>query len=379
MAGQNFVEVRNPKVLGADRLAVERVPLGKPGDYKPCVAKLPSGELLLVAFYPDNFFDGGKVREDILLFRSQDGAKSWSESVWLESLLGREPYLTVLKDGTILITVHLLTQDIRNEAGYTRGLVHRSEDGGRTWTTTVAEPERKPDENRCCCTSRNILEMRDGSLLMGVTAGGLGYDEIWRSRDGGKTWSEKYPSAVPGIKEGYPYGVWGETHFWQASGGKPYAIIRIDPRYVAPIEGAAPPESGGSDQFDRMILLSTSDEGRTWDFVRDFGDYGEMYPSLLRLRDGRLLFTFTVREIKRPLGVRAVLGAQGDDGPELDFDCDRIMLDTKTAVTAAATSSGGGFGPTVQLDDGTLVSSYSWRDVEGTVHLETARWCLPEA
>jgi hypothetical protein len=184
---------------------------------------------------------------------------------------------------------------------------------------------------------------------------------------------------VPGIKDGYPYGVWGETHFWQARSGKVYAIVRVDPRYVEPIPGTSLPETGGNDQFDRMVLFSSPDEGRTWEPVRDFGDYGEMYPSLLRLGGGRLLLTFTVREIQRPLGVRAVLGVEHEDGFAVDFDHDRIMLDTKTAVTAASSSSGGGFGPTVQLDDGTLVTSYSWRDAAGIVHLETARWRLPEA
>ena len=36
-------------VLPIDR--TERVPLGEPSDYKPCVAQLPDGELLLTAFH----------------------------------------------------------------------------------------------------------------------------------------------------------------------------------------------------------------------------------------------------------------------------------------------------------------------------------------
>ena len=379
MQNETYMEVRNPNTLSMNRLPVERVALGRPGDYKPCVARLPADELLLVAFrMGGDCPDPDRVREDILLFRSHDAARSWSEPVVLESLLGREPYLSVLRDGTVLMTVHLLSHEIRNTAGYTRAFVHRSEDGGRTWSTTIAEPERVPPENHQCCTSRNILELADGSLLLGVTGGGLGYDEIWRSYDAGRTWSEKYPASVPGIKDVYPYGVWGETHFWQARSGKIYAIIRIDPQYVAPIEGTSAPLVESNDQYDRMVLLSTTDEGRTWETVSDCGDYGEMYPSLLRLQDNRLLLTFTVREIKRPLGVRAVLGIEHEDGFELDFGRDRIMLDTKTALSRARSSSGGGFGPTIQLADGTLVTSHSWRDAEGALHLETARWRLPE-
>jgi hypothetical protein len=99
-----------------------------------------------------------------------------------------------------------------------------------------------------------------------------------------------------------------------------------------------------------------------------------MYMSLLRLHDKRLLLTFTVRDLKPPLGVRALLGTETDDGFAFDFAHDRIMLDTKTPV---GKYQGGGFGPTVQLDDGTLVTSYSYRGEDGMSHLEVVRWKAP--
>ena len=78
-----------------------------------------------------------------------------------------------------------------------------------------------------------------------------------------------------------------------------------------------------------------------------------------------------MRSLKPPLGLRAVLGRETEDGFEFDFQHDRIMLDTKTP---AGLRSGGGFGPTVQLDDGTLVSAYSYRGRKPSgesIHLET--------
>jgi hypothetical protein len=60
------------------------------------------------------------------------------------------------------------------------------------------------------------------------------------------------------------------------------------------------------------------------------------------------------------------------------------MLDTKTPARLAAgyhggpfLGSGGGFGPTVQLDDGMLVTSYSYRGEDAETHLEVIRWRLP--
>ena len=96
--------------------------------------------------------------------------------------------------------------------------------------------------------------------------------------------------------------------------------------------------------------------------------------SLLRLRDQRLLLTFTVRDLKPPLGVRAIAGTETAEGFEFNFSRDRIMLDTRTPV---GTAQGGGFGPTVQLDDGTLVTACSHRSKDQLTHLEVIRWRLP--
>lgn len=104
-----------------------------------------------------------------------------------------------------------------------------------------------------------------------------------------------------------------------------------------------------------------------------------MYPAILPLLDGRLLFTFTVRAAvapaRPPIGVQAVLGRQTSEGFRFDFKNDRIVLDNKTPVGAL---SGGGFGPTVQLDDGILVTSYSYRSADQKTHLEVVRWRLPD-
>ena len=99
-----------------------------------------------------------------------------------------------------------------------------------------------------------------------------------------------------------------------------------------------------------------------------------MYMSLVRLQDKRLLLTFTVRDLKPPLGVRALFGAETDDGFEFDFAHDRLMLDARTPL---GKPQGGGFGPTVQLQDGTLVTSYSYRGDDDKTHLEIVRWKLP--
>ncbi|GDY10072.1 hypothetical protein LBMAG52_35580 [Planctomycetia bacterium] len=362
------ITVTDRKSLPTDKLIAERIPLGEADDYKPCIAKLPSGELLLTAFHQHKR-DGNKVMEQTLLFRSPDGGRTWTGPQPL-GLLGREPYLTVLKNGTVFITGHLLAQDVRNEWGYTTGFLHRSTDGGRTWQSTRVESEHvKPNASNH--TTRNVLEMSDGSLLLGVDYdGGGGPYFVWRSTDGGQTWDKSQRCEPRDFKSQYGF-FGGETWLWQARSGKVWALVRVDSNEL-PIKDR--PIKAGNDQADHFILFSSADAGKTFDRIRDFGDYGEMYMSLLRLHDKRLLLTFTVRDLKPPLGVRALIGTETDDGFEFDFAHDRIQLDTKTPV---GKPQGGGFGPSVQLDDGTLVTSYSYRGEDGKSHLEIARWKPP--
>lgn len=360
--------VHNPRRLSDVAIPCERVALGERDDYKPCIARLPNGELLLTAFHQYRR-EGNKVMEQTLLFRSKDGGKTWSTPEKL-ALLGREPYLTVLPDGTIFITGHLLANDVRNQWGYTCGFLHRSTDGGKSWESIRVESEGiKPQATNH--TTRNVLQLADGTLLLGVDYdGGDGPYLMWRSQDNGKTWDKTGKCQPKDFKSKYGF-FGGETWLWQAKSGKIWALVRVDSNEL-PIKDR--PIKAGNDQADHFIVFSSTDAGRTFDRIRDFGDYGEMYMSLLRLQDKRLLLTFTVRDLNPPLGVRALLGAETDDGFEFDFTQDRLMLDTRTPV---GKYQGGGFGPTVQLDEGTLVTSYSYRGDDDKTHLEVVRWKAP--
>ena len=380
---RDFVQIKNPTSLGVSRIPVERVYLGK--FYKPCIVRLPDDELRLMASAagPAKGADV-HLKNDHPIFRSRDGGQTWTTPT-VPNLTGGEPYLTALRDGTLIMTGDTYIRDTDRSTNY---YLHRSEDGGPTWfnpaTASMPRGKKGPWSK---VTSRNVLELADGSLMAGIgdhLAGGE--ESIWRSFDGGRTWSEKYPPQFEGVSKEfyrkYPYSILGESVLWQARSGKIYIIVRWDNRYVPPIKGRPRPDSGSFDQADRMILYVSGDVGRTWKKVRDFGHYGEMFPSILRLKDGRLLLTFTLRSAippnVRPLGVRAVLGRETEQGPVFDFQHDRLVLSAKTPNDSI---SGGGFGPTVQLADGTLVTAYSyagpggWRG--GDFHSEVVRWRVP--
>jgi glucose/arabinose dehydrogenase len=184
-AWPDVINVRNPVFLPAQIPAL-RVPFGIPGDYKPDLVVLPSGEMLLVMFQPVTN-SNGTYQENMILYRSDDGGQTWGSRDTLE-LLGREPYFTQLSDGTLFITASFSSADYRNTAGYTYAIVYRSADNGGTWASMPILYEDIPNvpPETETVTSRNLISLPDGTLVLGVGAG-TNIDYLWRSGDEGLT------------------------------------------------------------------------------------------------------------------------------------------------------------------------------------------------
>ena len=307
-----------------------------------------------------------------LFWRSRDGGRTWKQENVDIPIVG-EAYFTVLRDGTLFI------------AGY--GSLHRSTDGGKSWETHTIRWQDLPGltEPKSFAHSYNIGELHDGTLIYVAALSNCEGDYILRSKDKGKTWDPdpqklRFRGGIDPKDMGGYGTMFGETFLWQAPNGDILALARVLGS-VFPLRGMNPPPMG-SDHSEGLALYRSKDDGASWTVEEFGGYYGEMYSSLLRLQDGRLLLTFTLRAAiapqKPPLGVRAVVGKETHEGFEFDFQHDRIMLDTKTPI---GQYSGGGFGNTVQLDDGTLVTCYSYADADkwetNPFHVEVVRWRLP--
>jgi hypothetical protein len=370
------IRIQNPRTLGTWSIPAERIILGEA--YKPSMAQLPNGELVMVALYQD-LKPGGKLREWTGFWRSADNGRTWSERVELKDMIGREQWLTATKSGTLFATCHLLAQDVNNKDGYTHSYVHRSTDGGRTWQRMRLGPAGFPPKATTMC-SRNIVPLPDGTLLLGVavnemSAGRLAW--VWTSKDDGKTW-DKSPQVKLGRYQNRPYdnydAFFTEDFTIRAKSGKLLHFIRCGP--PSPLypknDGITTPKE--NDNADRTMRCESSDGGMTWNDLRDFGDYGVMYPRVIRLQDGRLLLTFTQRAMIAPIGLQAILSH--DDGETWDFTRDRIIIEGKTPW---GMPSGGAFGNTLQLKDGSLISCYTYRGADDKTHLEVVRWRLPSS
>ena len=376
---EHQVEVRNPERLGADKLPAERIALG--GGYKPCIMELPSGELRVIAFKGEGLPDK-RFRENMLLFRSHDGGMTWSDAE-IPDLRGREPYFSLMDDGTIFISAHMHPGDIRTPVEYTHSYLHRSDDGGHTWQSIVITTDEQPgapEVPKWILSGRNVQKLADGSIIFGMDVREHA-QYLWRSHDSGRTWDRSLQCTFEGEgptgpttgKAWWPSGI-AEAVYWQARNGDLLGIFRVEPDGFPPILGTEIVERV-NDQVERLVVFRSTDGGKHWTQEDELGSYyGEMYPAVLRLQDGRLMMTFTVRAVREPLGVHAVLGKETDNGFEFDFEQDRIVLDAKTPIGG---KSGGGFGPTIQLNDGTLVTAHSYRGLDGEAHIEVVRWRLP--
>ncbi|MFH0964265.1 MAG: sialidase family protein [Planctomycetota bacterium] len=375
------IQVLNPRKLPLWRLPAERVRVGIPGDYKPSLALLPDGELVMVALYMETRPDGS-FHEWTPIWRSRDGGRTWSKREVLRDVIGREQWLTATSEGTLFMSCHFLPKDLANKDGITHSYLHRSTDRGRSWERrkvffTGKARRGVPMSRGGGMTSRNVVETTDGTLLFGVCLNFAKLAWLWSSRDGGKSWRKGRPVTI-GAYNGKPYdnadGFFTEDFTYLARSGKLLHWIRCGPpSTMYPMtDGRVVPTT--DDQGDRTLMCESTDGGRTWEKLRDFGDYGMMYIRALRLSDGRLLLTYTQRSTFWPIGLRAALSY--DDGETWDLKNDVFIIEGKTPWMK---TSGGGFGNTVELADRTLVSAYTYRGEDDRTHLEVVRWRLPIA
>ena len=380
------IPIVNGSRITLTSLKGQRVALGIPNDYKPWLAPLKNGQLLLVAFCFDPYPGVEGYCERAVFWRSDDGGQTWGPRQERLDIHGREFSPHVLHDGTLLMPCHFLSSDQFNKRGHTYSKVFRSTDHGETWSEQEIGPEGFPPGANTA-TDWSVFQLPTRNPDQWLTCFGVSMQHgeqkapevvrLWRSSDSGKTWDKSLNPDTRGWID--VDGFFSQSTTYVNRSEKLFHPVRVDrtgPHWHIPgTPDQLKTERG--DNGDRMMLWTSLDQGASWDRHREtgsFGYYGEMYPRFLRLHDGRLLLTFTVRSNSTDghgLGLRAIIS--DDDGETWNFKKDRIVI---SYVNSGA--SGGGFGNTVQLSDGTLLSAYSYRDEKEKTHIETVRWRLPD-
>ncbi len=379
------IQVVNPVRLRPGSIPAMRIPLGIPDDYKPWIVPLKNGELMIVAYHT---IRGEKHSDQGVIWRSKDGGRTWGPREDRKDLLGSEFTVSCLSDGTLLMVAWFYIKDMNYRSGipYSHTILYRSTDNGGTWSATPLLADNLP-KDASTLTDRVATEMPDPTnpkkkmVMLGVSVSSAGkagpsFVRLWRSWDSGRTWDKSLKPDTQGWDD--VDGFFAESGDYRSRSGKMMHVIRVDrtgPYWWIPGTPEKLKDEHG-DNGDRMMLWESTDNGLTWrkhNGNGNFGTYGEMFPRFLRLKDGRVLLTFTDRSNPADgygLGLRAILS--DDDGETWDFTQDRLVISYVNEGW-----SGGGFGNTVQLKDGALVSVYSFRGTDKQTHVEAVRWALP--
>ncbi len=293
----------------------------------------------------------------IKIFKSEDEGRTWTQvETRGHPLIGKEPGLTCLADGTLLLDTQVMG------AGAS---LFRSKDGGVTWTKSQCD---------LSLYTRNIIEQADGSLLLFDATSRL------RSTDGGRTWPEREKFVVADAPDFY----FAEAAIVQLADQHLLAAVRLYGKEYEALTGeliADLPEfknmPDDGECSDHMVLLESHDAGLHWTKPRGFLNYAEVQAYLLPLADGRLLATYTNYHL--PFGSAAVLSE--DNGQTWDTD---HPIQLSYSLTSYA-----GWANSIQLPDGDILTVYATTAyLEGKGHkpmtpgrgdtvTEVVRWRLP--
>lgn len=299
----------------------------------------------------------------IALARSRDGGHTWAPATVFPPFdpeCGeQDPSITELRDGTLLINFFRWRVVPAAEKGRLRYAARqqydgswsdvegpwivRSRDGGETWEQTSVQVDSGPLPR--AGTSDAVLELEDGTLLMGIYGADPGQNVcrayVVRSIDGGNTWGD------PALIARDPHGKisFEEPALAVTRTGDVVAILR----------------SGEPGNYQYLYQAVSHDGGRTWPYLHPTPMWG--HPAhLLAMRDGRLVCAYGYR--RPPFGVRACLS---DDGNTWDIGREIILRDDGASRDI-------GYPSTAQLANGDLLTVYYIHGEDGVRHIAATRW-----
>ena len=249
------------------------------GEYQafPDACRLKNGDIMTVFYagqghvtYPNEKYpNAGKV----CMVRSRDEGRTWSRPVVIYDDVhdNRDPHISQLSDGTILVTFFSL--DLKIKDGKRERLpagIHiiKSVDNGKTWDK---ETQMLPTDDKHWYCSAPVREMSDGTLVFPVYHQVQGTKVAWGgvslSYNKGKSWGDIIP-----IGKGADLWLAAETDVIRLNDGSLFAALRG--QYEVP-----------------MHYAISKDMGKTWSGPESIGFLGHS-PHLTRLSSGEILLTY---------------------------------------------------------------------------------------
>ena len=218
-------------------------------------------------------------------------------------------------------------------------LVSRSADGGRTWSidpggfpgTWPDAGDRPSSPGGYLVPFGDILPGLDGTLRVGLYGGNPGTTRVYRSKDDGRTWRNAGVVDADAVIH--------EPALLHLGGGGWLLAARLN----------------------GLNLYASEDDGRSWTLRGELTGAQEHPGHLLRLRDGTVLLSYGNRQDPKGVDVRL----SRDAGKTWSHAC-----------RAADFMADGGYPSSVELADGTVLTAYYARRLEGhdRYHMGTVVW-----
>ena len=302
----------------------------------------------------------------VALSRSLDNGETWQQvRIFLpfDPECGeQDPSITELTDGTLLINFfrwRVVPPEEKGRLPYPARQqydgswsdvegpwVIRSYDGGETWEGSPVPADSSPLPR--AGTSDAVLELTDGTLLMGIYGADYGSPVCRayaiRSCDGGDTWGQ--PALIARDPDS------------RISFEEP-ALTRTAEGYLLTVLRCGEP---GDYQYLHQAV--SHDDGHTWADLHQTPMWG--HPAqVLTLSDGRLVCSYGYR--RPPYGVRACVS--NDGGITWRIEREVVLRDDGGSRDL-------GYPSTAQLHDGRLVTVYYIHGDDGVRHIAATRWQL---
>ena len=330
----------------------------------PNLQVLADGHTLAALIFNDG--SHGHHPGDIECWLSEDGGATWK----LESAVTQHEPQTIrmnhaaglARNGDLIVLTSGWSDRYPANMPHTRGKfryetldpwVSRSPDGGQSWWVQKDSVPRTP-VGMPGTPFGNLAIAQNGDLCVAVYCTNGSWEKyedrkfrsfLYRSKDDGKTWGEP---AVIGPDS-------NETTILHLGGGRWLACARI---------------GTGVERKDQLTLCTSMDDGRSWTVKRTMTGYQRVTGNLLKLRDGRVVFSYGER-----------WSANGKKGLEAMISAD--SGETWSAPIRLADWNGmdGGYPSSVQRADGQVVTAYYSSALDGdppdswkNYHLAVMAW-----